>query len=160
MPSAVVVLTFAAALGSGLTAGVLFGFSTFVMPALGRLPSAQGIAAMNSINVKAINPPFMAALFGSGLLSLGLAAFALTQLGESWAPFLVAAAVVYLAGPVGLTAGYHQPRNLALAGQDPARPEAAGYWSRYLREWSRWNHVRTAAALAASALLIGALYAG
>lgn len=44
MPSAVVVLTFAAALGSGLTAGVLFGFSTFVVPALERLPAAQGIA--------------------------------------------------------------------------------------------------------------------
>ena len=111
MPSGLVVLTFAAALGSGLTAGVLFGFSTFVMPALERLPAAHGIAAMQSINVKAVNPAFMAALFGSGVVSLGLAVFALTQLGESWAPYLVAAAVIYLAGPVGLTAGYHQPRN-------------------------------------------------
>jgi uncharacterized membrane protein len=160
VPSALVVLTFVAALGSGLTAGVLFGFSTFVMPALERLPAAQGIAAMQSINVKAINPPFMAALFGSGVLSLGLAVFALTQLGESWAPYLVAAAVIYLAGPVGLTAGYHQPRNLLLAERGPAMPEAAGYWSHYLREWTRWNHARVAAALVASALQTGALYVG
>jgi uncharacterized membrane protein len=157
MPSGLVALTFAAALGSGLTAGVLFGFSTFVMPALERLPAAHGIAAMQSINVKAVNPAFMAALFGSGVVSLGLAVFALTQLGESWAPYLVAAAVIYLAGPVGLTAGYHQPRNLALATRQPAMSEAAGYWSRYLREWNRWNHARVAAALVASALLIGAL---
>ncbi|WP_181824162.1 hypothetical protein [Chroococcidiopsis thermalis] len=32
-----------AALGSGLVAGVFFAFSTFVMLALARIPSAQGI---------------------------------------------------------------------------------------------------------------------
>ena len=61
------VLTFATALGCGLVAGVFFTFSTFVMPALGRLPAPQGIAAMQSINVAAITPSFMAALFGTGL---------------------------------------------------------------------------------------------
>ena len=41
--------TFLLALGCGLVAGVFFAFSTFVMKALGKLPPAQGVAAMQSI---------------------------------------------------------------------------------------------------------------
>ncbi len=43
-------VTLASALGCGLVAGVFYAFSTFVMPALKRLPPAQGIVAMQSIN--------------------------------------------------------------------------------------------------------------
>jgi len=45
-------LTLVSALGCGLTAGVFFAFSSFVMKALGRIQPAQGIAAMQSINGK------------------------------------------------------------------------------------------------------------
>jgi uncharacterized membrane protein len=57
--------TLATALGCGLVAGVFFAFSTFVMPALKRLPPAHGIAAMQSINTVAVTPAFMTALFGT-----------------------------------------------------------------------------------------------
>jgi uncharacterized membrane protein len=57
--------TLVAALSTGLMAGVFFAFSAFVMKALARLPIAQGIQAMQSINVTAVTPVFMAALFGS-----------------------------------------------------------------------------------------------
>lgn len=60
--------TVLSALGCGLMAGVFFAFSTFVMKALGALPPAQGIAAMQSINVAVINRWFMAAFFGTALL--------------------------------------------------------------------------------------------
>lgn len=49
-------LIFFTVVGSALMAGVFFAFSTFVMKALRRLPSPQGIAAMQSINVAVINP--------------------------------------------------------------------------------------------------------
>jgi hypothetical protein len=52
------VLTFLAALGSALIGGLFFAFSAFVMRALGRLPPAGGIAAMQSINVAVLNPVF------------------------------------------------------------------------------------------------------
>jgi uncharacterized membrane protein len=45
-------LTLVAALGCGLMAGLFFAFSVSVMKALARLPSAEGIAAMQSINSK------------------------------------------------------------------------------------------------------------
>lgn len=50
------VLTLLGVLGCGLVAGVFFGFSTFVMKALAQLPPAQGVAAMNAINVAAVRP--------------------------------------------------------------------------------------------------------
>ena len=72
----------AAALGSGLVAGVLFAFSTFVMAGLVRLPPEQGLAAMQSINRSALRPPFMAALFGTALGCLGLAGWAVVNWGD------------------------------------------------------------------------------
>lgn len=65
MTRAAHLLTVAAVLGCGLNAGVFFAFSGFVMAALRRLPAPQGIAAMQSINVTAVRPPLMAALFGT-----------------------------------------------------------------------------------------------
>ena len=44
-------LTFVTALGCGLIAGLFFAFSVAVMKALACLPSAGGIAAMQSINI-------------------------------------------------------------------------------------------------------------
>ncbi len=65
-------LTFVAAIGCGLVAGIFFAFSTFVMKALARIPSAGGIAAMQAINVVVINPWFMGAFFGTALACLVL----------------------------------------------------------------------------------------
>ena len=70
------------------------------------------------------------------------------------------AASLYLAGTIGSTMLYHVPRNNALAAVDPATPEAARLWERYLREWTRGNHVRAAAGIAAAALLVIGVDAG
>src|ERR687895_14764 len=51
--------TLVTALGCGLVAGVFFAFSTFVMAALRRLPAAEGITAMQWINILAVTPAFM-----------------------------------------------------------------------------------------------------
>jgi uncharacterized membrane protein len=61
-------LTLAAAVGAGITAGVYFAFSTFIMTGLRRLSHAQSIAAMNAINKAAPNPLFMLALFGTAIV--------------------------------------------------------------------------------------------
>jgi uncharacterized membrane protein len=112
---------------------------------------------MNSINVKAPNPLFMAALFGSSLTGIALAIAAAAD-GGDWAPYAIASAIVYLIGVPWLTMAYHVPRNNRLAGMDPGSREAAAYWPVYLEEWTRMNHVRTISGIAASGLLIGALH--
>ncbi|MDP3329696.1 MAG: hypothetical protein Q8S60_15520, partial [Parvibaculum sp.] len=63
--SFLLLLTLLAALGSGIVAGIFYGFSSFIMGALGKLAPHEGIAAMQSINVVVINPAFFAAFFGT-----------------------------------------------------------------------------------------------
>jgi uncharacterized membrane protein len=151
------VLTLASALGSGLIAGVFFAFSTFVMAALGRLPPAQGIAAMQSINVAVINPVFLGTLFGTGVVCVVLAVVALLNWQEPGAVYLLVGSVLYVVGDVVVTMAFNVPLNNALAAVEPVSVEGAGLWSRYLTGWTAWNHVRTVAGLAATAAFILAL---
>jgi uncharacterized membrane protein len=153
-------LTLVTAVAAGLVGGAFFAFSTFIMQALGRLRPSEGAAAMQSINITVLTPAFMLPLFGTGVAALVLAVWGLVDLGEPYAGYLIAAGAIYLVGVVGLTMGYHVPRNNALARVDPASSEAARIWERYLVEWTRGNHVRAAAGLAAAALLALALQAG
>ena len=153
-------LTVAAVVGCGLNGGVFFAFSSFVMQALGRLRPAEGAAAMQSINVTAVTPVFMTALFGTGALCVAVLVAGVAALDESYGGYLVAGGALYLIGTVLLTMTYHVPRNNALAAADPETAEGTRVWARYLREWTRMNHVRSAAALAAAALLVVGVDAG
>ncbi len=147
------VLTLISALGSGLMAGFFFAFSVSVMKALGRLPAAQGIAAMQSINVVVINPVFLIAFFGTAVACVAVAISALLNWGKPGAAYLLAGCVLYLAGSFLVTIAFNVPRNDALAAVDPASDAGAALWASYLTAWTAWNHVRTAAALAAAAVL-------
>jgi uncharacterized membrane protein len=157
------VLTLLAVLGCAMMAGVFFAFSAFVLKALGRLPQAQGIAAMEAINVAAVTPAFMAALFGTAatcgaLVVWALLAWALLAWDERFAPYLLVRGALYLVGTILLTIAYHVPRNEALARVEPHSADAESYWRRYLSGWAAWNHVRAAASLAAAATLAVALH--
>jgi uncharacterized membrane protein len=157
MIEGLLVLTFLAALGSGVTAGVFFAFSAFVMTALGRLPPGQGIAAMQSINVAVINPWFFASFFGTAALCAILTIAALFRWSEPGAILLLAGGLLYLVGTILVTLRLNVPLNDALAAAQPESAQASALWKRYLTEWTAWNHLRTAASLAAAAVFIGAL---
>ena len=148
------ILTFASALGCGLNAGVFFTFSSFVMKALARLPPPQGIAAMNSINILAVTPLFMTALFGTAAACLLLAVWTLARWPGPAGLFLLLGTLFYLAGTILVTIVFNVPRNDALAAVNPSSDEGARLWADYLRSWTAWNHVRTIAALVATALLM------
>jgi uncharacterized membrane protein len=147
-------LTIAAALGCGVMAGAFFTFSTFVMTALGRLPAAQGVAAMQSINVAALNPLFFIALFGTASLCAVLAAVAIAQWHASGSILLLLGSLSYLVGCIGVTMACNVPLNNQLAHVVADSAAAADLWARYLSHWTMWNHVRTVAALAAILLFI------
>ncbi len=149
------VLLAVAALGAALVAGIFFTFSTFVMRALARLPSHEGIAAMQSINVVVLNPWFFAAFFGTGIVSL--AAVAVAALGGDGLPVAITlGSALYLLGCIGVTIAGNVPLNERLAGHVPTGDDAEQVWRHYLSRWTLWNHVRTAASLAAAAVLIAA----
>ena len=120
--------TLATALGCGLVAGVFFAFSTFVMPALKRIPSAEGIAAMQSINVMAVTPAFMAALFGTAVACLGLVVWAAITRSEGPAALVIAGGSLYLVGTIGVTIACNVPLNDGLATLLPQGVDAADRW--------------------------------
>ncbi len=141
-----------ALLGSALVGGIFFAFSSFVMKALARVPPAEGIAAMQSINVVVLNPSFLGAFIGTAVLSLGAGGLALAGWGHPSASFFLGGAIFYLAGTFFVTGLGNVPLNDQLAAVSATDPGARDVWERYLRRWTTWNHVRTAAAMAAALL--------
>jgi uncharacterized membrane protein len=77
--------------------------------------------------------------------------------GEPYAVYLLVGGLVYLVGTILVTIAYHVPRNDALATVDPNSPDAERQWTRYVREWTTVNHVRTVVSLAAATVLTVAL---
>jgi uncharacterized membrane protein len=144
-------LTVLAVLGTGLVAGVFCGFSTFVMRGLAALPPAQGVAAMNAINVTAVTSAFMFVFVGSAVLCAVLAVVTFVLWPGDGRVELLLGSALYLFGSFGVTMVANVPRNDALLELDPGTPEAAAYWPSYVREWTFWNHVRMVAS-AGSAL--------
>lgn len=148
------IITVLCALGAGLTAGIFYAFSTFVMAALARLPPPEGIAAMNAINVTVINPWFMAVFMGTPLLCVVVAVLAVLNWSTPGSATILIAALLYVAGSFVVTMIFNVPLNDALAAVSPTSPEGAALWTRYLSDWTFWNHVRTAVPLLATVLFI------
>ena len=140
----------AAALGSGVVAGIFFAFSTFVMRALARLPASEGLAAMQSINIAVLNPWFLGVFLGTSLVSLAAVGAALFDLQATRAPYLLLGAALYLLGCVLVTGAANVPLNESLATLEPTSPAAETAWASYLTTWTTWNHIRCAASLAAA----------
>jgi uncharacterized membrane protein len=159
MPSATTssTLTVVAAVLCGLQGGLFYAFSTGVMWTLARQPHPSGMATMQTMNVVVFNPWF------GGAFSLAPVACALAMITAlaRWpapeAPWVVAGGAVFLIGTLAVTALCNVPRNDALEAMPVNAQGAAELWSRYLREWTRWNHVRSGSALVAAALLTIAL---
>ncbi|MFF3646018.1 DUF1772 domain-containing protein [Streptomyces sp. NPDC002564] len=151
------VLTVLGALACGLVAGVFTAFSTFVMKGLAALPPAQGIAAMNRINVAAVGPAFMAVFLGATGLCAVLAVVTFVLWPDGATVELLLGSALFLVGSFGVTVVANIPRNDALAEVDQDSAEGAAYWHAYVREWTRWNHVRSVASAAATVSYILAL---
>ena len=141
-----------ALLGSALVGGVFFAFSSFVMKALARMPPAEGIGAMQSINVVVLNPSFLGAFMGTVVVSLGASGLALAGWDRPSAPFFLGGALFYIVGTFLVTALGNVPLNDQLAGMSATDPGTREVWENYLDRWTMWNHVRTAAAMVAALL--------
>lgn len=159
MQTLIVGLLWFSAIGCGLMAGVYFAFSAFIMMALGRIDQAGGIAAMNAINTYILKSLFMPLFFCTSLASLALAVLAMLHWSNAGANAMLAGGVLYVVGMFLVTIIFNVPLNDALAAADPSNSASGVLWQRYLSEWTKWNHVRTVAAGAASAFFIAALTA-
>jgi uncharacterized membrane protein len=157
MSGALYAVTLATSIGCGLAAGVFFAFSSFVMPALGRLPAPQGIAAMQSINRAAVTPVFMTQLFGTALACLALAVWVLASPDKAPEGLVLGGCAAYLVGNITVTMFANVPRNNELEATDPESAAGEEVWRRYLARWTAWNTVRATTAVVATGLLVASL---
>lgn len=146
-----------ASASSALLAGVFLTFSDFVMRSLGAASPRSGVDAMQQINVKVFRSVFMVLFLGLVPGSLALLVLGTTMTGGA-ASWTVAGAVLYLVGVFGVTAARNVPLNDRLAHHEPGTGEADRFWQGYLVRWTRWNHVRAAASLAAAAAYLTAAF--
>jgi uncharacterized membrane protein len=152
------VLTIIGIVGAGLNAGVYLSFSTFTMAGLRRLPPSQGAAAMQAINVEAPTFGFMSIFFGTGIVSLAVAAMAIVDFEAPGSSMAIAGAGAYISTIV-ITGIYNVPLNDRLEGVPPQSPAGMAVWADYQRRWTRGNHVRLLASSAAAILLTLSLLA-
>jgi uncharacterized membrane protein len=144
-------------LGAAVVGGAFFAFSAFVMKALAQLPASQGIAAMQRVNVVVLNPLFLSVFVGTAVMACICVLAGFFPWGSPRSVLLLLAGGSYLAGSFGVTAAFNVPRNERLARLDAESAEAIAYWPVYVREWLRWNHVRTAASILSAACAASAL---
>lgn len=141
------VLTVASVTLLGLSAGIFYAFSSFVMSGLDRAGDQAAGEAMTGINVTAVRPAFMSVLFGALAVAAAAGIVGLVA-GDDGAVWVLAAAAVYLVGTLGVTGARNIPLNNRLA----ATTDKAAAWRDFYRPWTALNHVRTAAAASATVL--------
>lgn len=147
----------ATTLGAATVGGIFFGFSSFIMAALGRVGPEAGIAAMQAINVTVLNRWFFGVFFGTAVVALALTVLGLLTPGSPGSAWLIAGGLLYVVGCILVTIVCNVPLNDRLAAADPASPAGRELWAHYLTVWTRWNTVRTVASLAAAASFVMAL---
>ena len=137
-------------------AGVYFAFSAFIMTSLGRIAPASGIAAMNAMIVDIVGSSFMPVFLLTTLSAASLVVLGVVRWGQPGSALMVIGGVIYVLGMFVVTMMFNQPLNVALAAADPAS-QGVDFWSRYLTEWTMWNHVRTVASTIATGMFVAAL---
>ena len=136
--------------GSAVAGGFYLAFSAVVMPALRGRPAEEAIAAMVSINQKAVRPPFMILFFGTAAACGAVAVVSATDpLAQS--PLRVAGATAYLAGWAS-TMLVNVPLNNRLSRNGGGRPDRQ--WQSFEQSWIPANHVRAALSMAGAVGLL------
>ena len=157
MSDLVPALTVAAAVSSAVLTGVLFAFSTSVMPALASRPPSEGMAAMQAMNRTILNPLFGLLFGGSALLCLAVAVTAPFTDDTAGAGWRLAGGVLYVVGVTVETMAVNVPMNDRLDAADPTAPDGQAVWAEFLPSWTRWNNVRSFLGAVAATLLVVSL---
>jgi uncharacterized membrane protein len=151
----------AAAIATGLVAGVFLTFSDFVMRSLNAAEPAAGMEAMQYINRMVYGSFFLLLFMAMAPLSAVIAIYAFGFMSGALAALLIAGGLLYLLGVFLVTVARNVPMNKRLDRINIGREGIGAYWPLYVRDWTWWNHVRTLASLgAASCYLVGAILAG
>lgn len=153
----VILLIAVSAVLAGLMAGFFFAYSVSVVLALETVSASVYTTVMQEINEKVLNVVFGVVFFGAVVVPVGNAALMLTQ--EGWATqygqLFLAGVVIYLLGTFAVTMRIHIPMNEDIATWSPASPPDE--WATVQTRWTRWNHIRTIAAILSFVLYLAAI---
>ena len=118
--------TVAAAVGCALVAGLMFAFSTSVMPALRSPAGRRRHRDMQTINSVILNPLFGLVFGGTTALCLVLAVTAPFTTDHSHATLRAIGSVLYVIGTFGVTMVVNVPMNNALDAVDAGQRRGYG----------------------------------
>jgi uncharacterized membrane protein len=144
---------------TGLTAGVFSLYAHTIMRGLGQLDDRTFVGAFQAIDRAIINPLFMLTFFGGLVASVVAAAASFRGQDGSIRPWILAAAILYVAVVI-ITLAVNVPLNDALkaAGDPDQIPDlAAARADFHEARWVAWNVVRTIATIVAFGCLAWAL---
>jgi len=154
------ITTVTAAIGAATWGGVLFAFSTFVMPGLDAAPPSAAVSTMQEVNRAAPRSLLAFDMTATLVLCLAVAVLAVLRLrsdGGAGSLMLLVGAALYVVS-FAITVIYHIPRNNELDSVLATGPHAAQAWHDFARPWELWNHVRAVTAIAgATSMVVGLL---
>ena len=135
---------FSAIFLTGLSAGLFYAWAVSVIPGTKRVPDPVYLQTMQAINRAILNPAFFLIFFGSFLL-LVMSAIQHIQDGLTfW--MLLAAALTYLTGTVGVTALGNVPLNNSLdmlEWSELSMQLLGSTRQQYEVKWNRLHAIRT-----------------
>lgn len=147
------------ALLCGLVAGLLYGFAVVAMPGIKSLSDSEFIRAFQVMDrvIQNNQPLFLLAWAGSVLALIATVVLGLAGLDGTDRVLLIFAAALYLVGVQLPTIGINVPLNNRLQQvetEGASAAELANARQAFEPRWNRWNRIRTAMAVAATAILI------
>jgi uncharacterized membrane protein len=148
----------AAAVTTGLIAGLFYAYACSVMLGLRQTDARTFVNAMQRINVAIINGWFLVCFVGALVLTVAAAALQFGQDRRPALPWILAALIFYLAVLV-ITGRVNVPLNneLAAAGEVDVIADLAAVRERFEARWVRWNVMRAIASTVAFGCLTLAL---
>lgn len=137
-------------LGAATIGGLLYSYSSFTMRGLRTLPAREAVLAMQAVNLVGPRGAFVVILMGTAAGSAALGIHAVIRHDQPGWGWRLAGAVLYLA-TIAVTAGFHIPRNNAMALINAESVTVDGAWRDYIGPWVVGNHVRVVTCLGAIA---------
>lgn len=142
---------------NALMAGLYFGFSTAVMPGLGRTQDRNYVTSMQRIDESILNPRFLTTFMGALVVPIVAVFLPLGDDGRDRLPWILAAAVLYGA-TIFITGAVNIPLNKQLrAAGDVTDRSAPAVRAAFHDRWTRFNTARTVLCSAAVVALTVAL---
>jgi uncharacterized membrane protein len=127
------------------------------MRALDRISPDAAVAAMASINRVILRSAFMPLFLARSASALTLAVLALFHREGLETMLMAAGGTIYVLGMFVCTIAFNLPLNDELEEADTTSSKTGAAWAGYRRDWARWNHLRAASAVIATACFIAAL---